>query len=669
MDFTIRLKAEGTDEVRAQADVVRSVRAELEKTQKASKVKAQVPRAVREAKEDRELDRAADKAMKALIKEDQARERADAKRSALAERERVKAESALRREQAAKERGQARETSALQRKQATEEKERVKREAADRKAEAARVKADERKAAQESKAVAKRESDARKAQEREDRELARAADRAQKALIRDDKAAVKAKEKAEIAKIDPRSAMSAIDKAKERASKQKEADAKGKDKARADKIDSSRTMTETQKVVNDKLYKPLMVGAAVVGASLVGAMAKFAPLALGYQGMARLSTISAQAGYNIRRMFLGVNSRPLVDGIQRTMQQLTDPRTVGGQALGGLLRRTSQGIMDMLAKLEPYARAFFKGMILGGLQAEVAWLKLRIAIQPALNLLPKAGLDMLALRSGALLVTGAFSLMGLGVGVSVVKAAGAVLTFGRAVVAATGPILPMIAAVLAWKTAFEQLIELKKQWDENSGSQIKKRFEETGLFGEERNAVGALGGLKGASARAKIATGVEKPVQMPAPTPPKGAEKQAKPVGQAIGQNLGLGIVDGMKAAQAQVENGARDLVLAGEKGAKNAGEIRSPSRKWNRQIGQMLGEGAALGLEASAGRMSEAAAAMVPDAPGVSGVGVGRGRIAIGQIGPFFGMPSGGEAQVRRWVADAVDDMAERLGALAVGG
>jgi hypothetical protein len=48
-----------------------------------------------------------------------------------------------------------------------------------------------------------------------------------------------------------------------------------------------------------------------------------------------------------------------------------------------------------------------------------------------------------------------------------------------------------------------------------------------------------------------------------------------------------------------------------------------------------------------------------------VSGVGTTRGGVMIQQIGPFFGMPAGGEQQVRRWVFDAIDDAAERIAAL----
>jgi hypothetical protein len=106
--------------------------------------------------------------------------------------------------------------------------------------------------------------------------------------------------------------------------------------------------------------------------------------------------------------------------------------------------------------------------------------------------------------------------------------------------------------------------------------------------------------------------------------------------------------------------------VLAAEGGAKSAAIIQSPSKKWRKEIGQNLGEGMALGLEDSADRVDGAARATVPSAPVVSVSGATRGGVVIQQIGPFYGMPSGGEQQVRRWVLDALDDAAERVGALA---
>jgi hypothetical protein len=322
----------------------------------------------------------------------------------------------------------------------------------------------------------------------------------------------------------------------------------------------------------------------------------------------------------------------------------------------------------MLAKAEPYARLFFKGMLLDALQVEGAWLKLRIAIQPALNMFPVGTGLMTAFGAGALLVKASFGLMGAGVAIGAVKAAAGLLSFGRAALVATAPLLPYAAAIGAIVLALKQAIELKNAWDENSSTQIKTQLKaDLGLSSKEETdaAMAKRQGLvSGDDYDKKYKLG--KYAEKTATPLPKGAEKQATAAGPPIGKNLGLGMLAGMKDTEAKVAAGGRDLVLAAEGGAKTAAEIKSPARKWRREIGRNLGEGAALGLEDSADRMEEAGRAVVPSAPMVSGSRSGRGGVSIGQIGPFYGMPEGGEAQVRRWVFDAIDDAAERIGALA---
>lgn len=386
-------------------------------------------------------------------------------------------------------------------------------------------------------------------------------------------------------------------------------------------------------------------------------------LALGPMGMARLSMISAQASFNMRRLFTGTNPKPLLDALQRT-SQLIDPRTFTGKALGDLLVRSSNSFFSMLAKAEPYARLFFKGMLLGALQVEGAWLKLRLAIQPVLNQFPSGIGLMTAFEAGALAVKAAFGLMGVGIAVGAVKAAAGLLSFGQAALVATAPLLPYAAAIGAIALALNQAIELKKQWDENSATQIKNKLkEDLGLTtqAEREDAFDR----RNKSGKYYVEKPDPPPAKAAAPLP-KGAEKQAQPAGANIGKNLGLGMLAGMKDTEAKVAAGGRDLVLAAEGGAKAAAIIKSPSRKWRTEIGQNLGEGAALGLEDSADRVDEAARAIVPSAPGVSVSGATRGGIVIQSIGPFYGMPAGGEQQVRRWVFDALDDAAERVGALA---
>jgi hypothetical protein len=595
VDFTIKLKPDGTAETNAAADAVARVRTELEKTQA---IKGKV-----------------------TVKPDKA----------------VKAPS----------------TSADEKKAITEQRAREK-------AEAKRVVDDEKKLAQ-----------IKKQQDRESAAMARATAQANRDLDKYAKEEAKAAEKAALAKIDPNTALSKIDRAKKRVSDKKE---KADDQARAEKIDpSSKELTKTQKAVKAKFTDPLKLGiagaAVAVGASLTGLVYKFAPLAMGYMGMARLSMISQQASFNMRRLFVGANPKPLLDALQRT-SQLIDPRTFTGKTLGEFFVRSANGIFNFLSKAEPYVRLFFKGMLYGALQAEIAWLKLRIAIQPALNLLPSGIGLMTAFGAGALAVKASFGLLGVGVALGAVKAGAALLTFGRAALAATGPLLPFIAAVVAWKEAWEQAIELKKQWDENSATQIGNKLKaDLGITSKEE-ADDAMAKRQGIltgddyDKRFKLGKYAEKkPVDVPIP---KDAGKQAAPAGANVGKQLGLGMLQGMKDTEAKVAAGGRDLVLAAEGGAKAAAEIKSPARRWRREIGRNLGEGAALGLEDSADRMDEAARAIIPGAPGI-GVAGGRGSsLSIGQLGPFYGMPAGGEQQVRRWVFDALDDAAERMGMLA---
>lgn len=557
-----------------------------------------------------------------------------------------------------------------------------------------------RKAAEEEKARVAREKEAAKKE---------AADRKAAA---DAKRKAREEERAEAEKIDPEMKKSLVDKARERVKKREEAAAKKseqektkaasdaekkvkeKDKGRAEKIDPSKKMSETQKTVNDKFYKPLMIGAALVGGAIVGAMSKFAPLAIGAQGMARLSMVSAQASFNLRRLFMGTNPKPLLDAIQRT-GQLLDPRTFAGDKLGGLLRRVSDVVMATLAKAEPYVRAFFKGMILGGMQAEVAFLKLRVAIQPALNLLPKGTSGMLALSAGALLVKGSLALASIGMTVATYKAlamaatfvragiaagtdlamgalrgAAGVLSMARSFAAANPAIVIGAVAIGAWVVALKQAKDLLDTWDENSLEQIKNKLSVDLGFTKAKE-----GSNDAMAKRSGITTGDDydkkyglgkyaKPSETPAPAT-KTAQGIAPASGAKVGTALADGIVAGMKAGEAKVEAGGASLALAAEKGAKAAAEIRSPSRKWKREIAGNMVAGAEAGFEAGAARLADAAGAIMPGAPGV--VGAGRSGVVIQQIGPFYGMPSGGEAQVRRWVFDAVDDAAERLAA-AVG-
>jgi len=482
----------------------------------------------------------------------------------------------------------------------------------------------------------------------------------------------KASEKAELVKIDPKYGMSNVDKAK--AAKQKE---------------TEKGLADTKKETNEKLFKPLMIGAALVGASLVGAMTKLAPLAIGYQGMARLAMVSQVASFNLRRLFTGTNPGPLLDAIQRT-GQLLDPRTFTGDQLGQFLRRTSDGVMGALAKAEPYVRLFFKGMLLGALQVENGFMRFRIAVQPALNLIPKSAGQMATWQIAAMGVKGAIAVLGIGASIAAyqgaamaasfaragvvmgiqfvgaaIRGAGALLSLGSSALAATAPMLPFIAAFAAVALAIKQAIDLKKQWDENSSGQIKKRFDEVGFFGPEKNTVGAM--KCNADKRAVAAIGA--PGAATAAAVPKGGEKVAQPAGMRVGTAMADGLIAGLKASEGKAGEAGAKIVLAAEVGAKGAAEIKSPSRKWRREIGMQLGAGASLGIADSADSMSDAAGRAMP---GPGKVQAGGGRSGGGDIiispGAFVFNGVGAEIEmiIRRIVPDVLEDFAERQGALA---
>lgn len=595
MDFTIKLKPDGTDETNAAADAVARLRTELEKTQ-AKKSKA--PSLPTEKAVKPPSTSAEEK--KALL-EQRAREKADAKR----------------------------------------------------------VADDEKKLVQ-----------IKKQQERESAALARATAQANRDLDKYAKDEAKAAENAALVKIDPELGLSKIDKTKKRVSDKKKKD---DDQSRAEKIDpGSKELTKTQKAVKAKFTDPLKLGIAgaaiAAGASLTGLVYKFAPLAMGYMGMARLSMISAQASFNMRRLFVGTNPKPLLDALQRT-SQLIDPRTFTGKTLGEFFVRSADGIFNFISKAEPYVRLFFKGMLYGALQAEIAWLKLRIAIQPALNMFPSGIGLMTAFSAGALAIKASFGLMGVGIALGAVKAGSALLSFGRAALVATGPLLPFVAAVVALAAAYEQAIKLKEQWDESSSSQITTQLRaDLGIDSKaetDARLAKRQGGLTGDAYDRKYKMGK---YAEPAPAPmPKGADKQAAAAGPPIGKNLGLGIVAGLEETKGKVASSARGLVQEAEKAAKDEAEIKSPAAKWRREIGRNLGEGAALGLDDSADRMDSAARAMMPGAPGIGGIG-GRagGGWSIGQIGPFNGVDLTSARMIAREVRGALDNFAEQHGALA---
>lgn len=89
--------------------------------------------------------------------------------------------------------------------------------------------------------------------------------------------------------------------------------------------------------------------------------------------------------------------------------------------------------------------------------------------------------------------------------------------------------------------------------------------------------------------------------------------------GYAAGSDLGRGIRDGINAQVQGIAKAAAAAVTSATSAARKAGEMRSPSRLWRREIGEMLGKGGALGIRDSASLMATAAREVIPSPLGVA--------------------------------------------------
>ena len=77
---------------------------------------------------------------------------------------------------------------------------------------------------------------------------------------------------------------------------------------------------------------------------------------------------------------------------------------------------------------------------------------------------------------------------------------------------------------------------------------------------------------------------------------------------KTAGGNLAQGIADGLKGKSYIIDNAARNVMTNSLIAAKKISRISSPSRVWRDEIGKMLGEGLAVGLEDSEGLVQSAA-------------------------------------------------------------
>lgn len=80
------------------------------------------------------------------------------------------------------------------------------------------------------------------------------------------------------------------------------------------------------------------------------------------------------------------------------------------------------------------------------------------------------------------------------------------------------------------------------------------------------------------------------------------------PEGKTIGYNFGVGITKGISTSMSLIKSAAAGAVGAAVKAAKDKADIKSPSKVFRDQVGLMIGEGLAIGIEKSIPEVNKAA-------------------------------------------------------------
>ena len=321
-----------------------------------------------------------------------------------------------------------------------------------------------------------------------------------------------------------------------------------------------------------------------------------------------------------------------------------DKNTATGKFMGEQVKRAFDGVGSVVTALVPYGELAFAKLLIGSVKVETGFYKIVTAgAKIGSSVLTWAGASesrLGAIRTAAQGVSLALGAVGsvvsyiagalgggvgwavaaAGIGILTVQAAAgaaALIKWGAAVAASNPVLAATTVAILAVVAAYKQYKELKDSWDENSWTQIKNHF---------------TGDQEAMAKRQGIVTGDDYDKKYGLGKYAKKGEAQA--TAKPVGQDIGKGIVVGMKATEGEVAAAGAALTKAALTGAKKEGEIRSPSGKARREIGQNLGKGTRLGMLDEQGNVQNAANALIPDFSGGGGGGMGS---AAGRAGKFY--------------------------------
>lgn len=302
------------------------------------------------------------------------------------------------------------------------------------------------------------------------------------------------------------------------------------------------------------------LGAAFIGGAI--AAMKFA-IANDKVASKRLDEISKKAKENIKGLFSGIDTKPLLNALDR-MASMFGSNTAAGHALKTLIETIMNPLIRAIEWLMPYAHELWNGMVYGALQVAIAVVSLRNAILRAIPASVKTAVRELIAKLDGLGL--AFS-----IGKVIMYAVAAVLgVIGIALLAVGAAIGVAVATVYIIIDAFVGL------W--NGIMQLGPAISAVGDWFAELpgRVIGAIGELVSGALSAL-----------------SGLAGEAMAAGAAFVQ----GLVDAIKSGVGAVADAAKSLAMAPVNAVKSVLKIKSPSGVM-RIMGGYTAEGMAEGVE-----------------------------------------------------------------------
>jgi hypothetical protein len=348
--------------------------------------------------------------------------------------------------------------------------------------------------------------------------------------------------------------------------------------------------------------------------------------------MLDLNVQTAKAKENFSALFRGIKIEPLLKGVDKVLGFFKQG-TVQAEAWSGIFESLFNPLFRDATKGGDVIKTFMNKVTILALNASIAWEDMGASFS-----LQKFGIkDTSDLLVKVTTVAGGFAVM-------MLRAADATLYIAQG-----------IARIGTGLSGIYQMV---------------KAAAGTGSLGE------LLFSSKGAAARKGVGAGWE--------TFKSAFGDQGKTA--EVGHSMIDGLIKGIQDAQPYLNKAAADSMKEAEQAAKDAAKVKSPSRAWRVNIGQMLPKGGALGIRDAAPRMRrEAATALSSIGPtsrdGSSfGGGGASARSAFGGGGPTQisvgnvtfqqaatnapGTVTIPEAQFTSWFASKLEGLAHQRGA-----